>query len=208
MGIMLIFLLTACGNNPAEDVYQHLEAAVELEQPFEEQQQPLQNAEMRENELFEEIIAIGTSEIEKIQSLADEALNSIDSRKQMLDIEKESIEASYQEFIKIKEYKEQFEKEEVLSSLEELQAAMEERYQQYQLLYDSYNEAANRDQELFNQLKSEDLIMEELQTQVQSVNEQYEVVEEHKEAFNTATDSYNENKRNFYEAAELNISYD
>jgi hypothetical protein len=36
--LITIVLLTACGENPANTVYQHLENAVELEQPFEQQQ--------------------------------------------------------------------------------------------------------------------------------------------------------------------------
>lgn len=202
-----VVILSGCGEKPAETVYQHLEAAVELEAPFEQQQEPLQKAEARENELFEDIIGLGMNDLEQISSLADKALASIDSRVSMIEKEKESIEASYAEFAQIET---QFEKvEEGLSMfLEDLHKAMDERYESYQGLYETYVEATNKDRKLFEMLKRENLTMEELQAQIDLVNESYRDVTEQKEQFNRSTDEYNEKKRSFYEAAELNVRYE
>jgi hypothetical protein len=206
--LLTMFLLTGCGENPAESVYQHLEAAVELEEPFEQQQEPLQKAEMRENELFEEIISLGMDEFEGIVVLAEEAISSINSRESMLLQEKESIEDGYQEFLKIEEQFEDIEGEELSNLLEQLKSTMDERYEYYQQLYVSYNEAISLDKALFEMLKQEDLTMETLQEQIDKVNEKYGSVIEHKEQFNESTDRYNQVKREFYKKAELNVQYD
>ncbi|KHF40848.1 YkyA family protein [Halalkalibacter okhensis] len=205
--IVMMFFLTGCGENPAESVYQHLETAVELELPFEQQQEPLQKAEIRENELFEEIVTLGMNEYEEIVLLAEEALSSINSRESMLLQEKESIEESYQEFLKIEEQLEDIDGE-VLILLKELQTSMTERYDYYQQLHDRYSEAIQLDKSLFEMLQQEDLTMEELQEQIDKVNDIYEKVVVQKEKFNDSTDTYNELKREFYKKAELNVQYD
>ncbi|GAE28028.1 lipoprotein [Halalkalibacter wakoensis JCM 9140] len=99
---LVSILLSGCGENPAESVYHQLEAAVELEIPFEQQQAPLQKAELRENELFEQIIGLGMDEYEEIETLANEALESAQAREAMLQLEKESIEESFEQFQKVK----------------------------------------------------------------------------------------------------------
>ncbi len=205
--VIALGLLSACGEKPAETVYQHLETAVELEAPFEQQQEPLQQAEQKENELFEQIIALGMDEFEQISSLADEALVSVESRLTMVETEKESIEASYQEFSEIESLVGDAE-EEWSSTLAELSESMEERYHTYQELYSVYTEALNKDRALFEMLKEEELTMEDLQAQIDQVNESYRDVTEKKEQFNQSTDEYNEMKRSFYEAAELNVRYE
>ncbi|WP_332693784.1 YkyA family protein [Halalkalibacter lacteus] len=205
--LVTIVLLTACGENPANTVYHHLEAAVELEQPFEKQQEPLQKAEIRENELFEKIIALGMDEFEEIVQVADEAIVSIQSRETMIKKEKESIEESYQEFKKIEEV-EKIEDFELADVLTDLVKTMQDRYDHYQQLYDSYFEAINLDRTLFEMLQEEDLVMEDLQSQIDNVNETYEKVEGYKEEFNRKTDEYNQLKREFYKVAELNVLFE
>ncbi|MDT8859193.1 YkyA family protein [Alkalihalobacillus sp. MEB130] len=206
--LVTTMLLTGCGENPAESVYQHLEAAVELEMPFEQQQEPLQKAELRENELFEQIISLGLNEFDQIVELADEAIASINARESMLAQEKESIEESYLEFTQIEEKRETIEDEEMVNLLNELAETMNKRYDSYQNLYGSYEEAIQLDQQLFQMLQKEDVTMESLQEQINLVNDIYEKVNNHKENFNSYTDEYNSLKREFYEKAELNVQYD
>lgn len=207
LGGIFLGLLTACGEKPVETVYHHLESAVELEVPFEEQQEPLQGAEKRENELFEEIVALGLSDMERISSLSKEALSSIDSREEMLEKEKESIEASIDEFKQIEGQQEKID-EELVDQLMELKEKMLERYDSYQQLYDTYKQAIDGDRTLFTMLTKEELTLDELQEQIDLVNECYEQVTKNKEEFNRLTNEYNEEKRDFYESAELNVRYE
>ncbi len=201
-------LLTACGNNTTETIYTHLEEAVQLEAPFGEQQEPLQQAEQKEYELYEEIISLGMEQYEKIVELADQALQSIEERTEFTKIEKESLQASYDEFMLIEEVVDQIDDEEEKNSLTALREAMDARYESYQTLSEYYSDALSQDQELFTKLKQEDLTMEALQQEIDHVNEIYENVEEAKDDFNQATENYNELKKAYYETAGLNVSYE
>ncbi|GAE29908.1 YkyA family protein [Halalkalibacter hemicellulosilyticus] len=202
------FVLTACGGNPAQDVYEHLETAVELERPFEEQQQSLYQAEERENELFDEVITLGTSELDEIEPLIEEALESIETRLSMIEIEEESIEASFHEFSEIEQYENQFNETELEELFSSLLETMNTRYEAYHSLNEVYKEAAQADQDLFEAFLDEDLTLERLQELVDQVNDYYEAVDQQTQSFNRATDLYNESKRKFYEASDLNITYE
>ncbi|WP_062048460.1 YkyA family protein [Bacillus sp. JCM 19034] len=208
VSILTSLILVACGGNPAQDVYEHLELAVELEQPFEEQQQPLYQAEERENELFEEIITVGTGELSEIEPLVEEALESIESRLLMVEIEEESINVSFEEFNEIEQYKEQIAQTELEQAFTALLDTMNSRYEDYQLLNEAYKDAAEADKKLFESFLDEELTFEQLQEYVDTVNEKYAEVDQYTQSFNEATDLYNEKKRAFYEAADLNISYE
>ncbi len=205
-GFILVFL-AACGQKPADYVYKHLEKAVELEEPFEQQQEPLQEAEKKENEIFQEIVALGMGEIEEISRLADEALRSIDARAAMVETEKESIEASIEEFRLIEEQAKKVE-ENLNEQLIKLEETMEGRYKSYHALYEAYQDALEKDRALFQMLTEEELTLEQLQSQIDLVNDSYEKVSAQKEEFNRLTSEYNEGKRSFYEAAELNVQYE
>ncbi|WP_100404631.1 YkyA family protein [Bacillus solitudinis] len=205
--VLLILLLTACGNQSTEQIYTYLEKAVELEEPFQQQQEPLQEAEKKEFQWYEEAITLGMDEFEKVLSLSDEALASIDEREKMIMIEKESIERSFEEFNKIKLEFENIEDETILSDLEKLTETMENRYEAYQDLFDIYNQTIEEDRKLYTLLKDEDLDISTLQSQINTVNEQYELVMNSKENFNKLTDSYNEQKKLFYESVGLDVHY-
>ncbi|WP_158318611.1 YkyA family protein [Halalkalibacter akibai] len=208
IAVFAIGILTGCGERPVETVYHHLEAAVELEIPFEKQQEPMQKAELKENEIFDQIISLGLSDFEEIVSLAEEAIISIESREAMIQKEKQSIDESYNEFLNIKEQVDKINKDELITMLQELEDSMNTRYSNYNELNELYVQTLTEDRTLFELLKKEELTLEDLQDQINIVNELYEKVESKKEDFNTSTDTYNQLKRQFYEMAELNVQYE
>ncbi|SFL57114.1 YkyA family protein [Salibacterium qingdaonense] len=200
----VFLILNACGGNAAEQAYTHLEEAASLENGFEEQQEPIMNLEEKEQQLYEDMLSLGTEDMEQIQSLATEAVGLAEERKQLLEQEKESIESAYEEYQLAVEQMNQVEQ-----AREEAQAvkkAMENRYTSYQDLYESYQKAVEQDIELYHAFTNEDLEIEDLQNRIDTVNQQYSIVVENKDAFNSYTDEYNQAKQNFYEAAELDIS--
>lgn len=206
LGISLV--MAACGANPAETMYDHLEEAVALEAGFESQQKPLVEAEQKEHEIYEQIIELGISELEEIIALSDQAIQIVDERQEMMNIEKESIEAGYEEFVKIEEQIEKLDEEEVKQSALELLTIMENRYNSYQALFAEYEKALNLDRELYEMLKQEDANIDELQEQIDQINASYEIVVTLKDEFNEYTEQYNEQKREFYEKAELDVEYE
>ncbi|WP_100373365.1 YkyA family protein [Bacillus sp. FJAT-45037] len=200
-------VLVGCGNSATETMYEHLEKAVELEEPFAEQQQLIHEAEENEYQLYEKIIALGVDEIEEVSELANQALESIAMREELIQTEKESLNESKEEFEQVDSVVSELDREELKELADRLKAEMTKRYASYEELYAEYIKAIEEDQTLFEMLKDETLTMEDLQGQIDRVNDQYEIVHEKKETFNSYTQTYNETKRTFYEEAELDVHY-
>ncbi len=205
--VLLAVFLAACGKKTVEKIYEELEKAVELEQPFAEQQQPLQEAEKKENELFTKIVQLGLANSEEIKRLVEEALASIESREAMLETEKESIALSFQQLERLHEYVERLD-EPLATTLAEMIATVKKRYEAYEALYDVYRESLEEDRILFQMFLDEEATLQQIQAQIETVNELYERVDANKDRFNRLTTEYNEKKRAFYEKAELPVEFE
>ncbi|WP_270182053.1 YkyA family protein [Alkalihalobacillus sp. CinArs1] len=212
VGIISLFfcflILVGCqfGESTEEKMYNHLEEAVALEDQFREQQEPLAKAEKKEQGLYDEIVALSMDEFDKIKSLSEEAEALTEKRLEYLNNEKESIDKAYEEFENTKELSEDLEGE-VQKSANTLIEKMDKRYEAYQTLYKEYKAAIELDKKLYSMLQDKELTLEQLQEQIKSVNDQYTKVSEQKEKFNTYTTEFNEAKKAFYKAAELNVNY-
>ncbi|WP_017727124.1 YkyA family protein [Halalkalibacterium ligniniphilum] len=209
VGILLLMgMMIGCANTASEEVFVHLEEAVELENAFAEQQQLLLSAEEKEHALYEEMIALGMEAYEEIVERSNEAIALVEERLRIMDVEKESIEASYKEFREVEAYVSEVDEGAPRNQLKVLVETMSKRYDRYQLLYTNYREAAELDRALYEMLQDKELTIEALQKQINKVNEKYATVDEHKEAFNELTRAYNETKKSFYEAAKLDVLYE
>ncbi|WP_347550563.1 YkyA family protein [Pseudalkalibacillus hwajinpoensis] len=216
MGIISVFYcfllagLAGCqfGGSTEEKMYDHLEEAVALEDQFREQQEPLAKAEKKEQELYNEIVALSMDEFNKIESLSKEAEEYTDKRLEYLKKEKESIDKAYEEFEEVKDLAEDLESDAAKEAANTLIDKMDKRYKAYQQLSKEYKAAVEQDKKLYSSLQDKELTLEQLQEQIKGVNEQYSKVAEQKDAFNTYTTEFNEAKRAFYKAAELNVNYE
>ncbi|WP_226034576.1 YkyA family protein [Aquibacillus saliphilus] len=203
-----IFLLAGCsGESTTEDMYEHMEQAVTLEEDFADQQEPLVELEKKEKELYEEIINLGMDEFERVEELSQEALTAIEGRAEIIEIEKESIELAIEEFRKIKPLIEDIDDEELKEVADKMYTAMENRYNSYISLHDVYSNSLDKDKELYEMLQSEDLEEEELKNHIDTVNSTYDEVLEANETFNSDTDKYNQLKQDFYQKAEIDVEY-
>ncbi|MCA1012575.1 YkyA family protein [Halobacillus halophilus] len=206
-----IFIMTACtGPSAQEEVYNHLEEAVEKEEGFREQQQPLVKLENEEQELYKKIIDLNMDQFDKIQSLSKEAAGIVEERQEKLEAEKESIDAAKEEFDEIEPLIDELDEEnaEAKETAKELVDTMDNRYQAYQKLYEAYNEALKLDSELYEMLQNKELAEEDMEKKIESINNSYDQVIEANKEFNQHTDEYNKQKKELYEALDLNISYE
>lgn len=209
VGLVSIALLTACsGESATEKMYVHMEEAVELENDFVAQQEPLNELEVKEQALYQEITALGSDEMEEIVSLSDEALQSIEERKELLVTEKASIDASKEEFDKIEPLLSDIEDETAQTNANDMYDIMEERYQAYITLHDTYTVSLENDQALYELLKQEDVEEEAVSEHIDKVNLQYEKVIEANNVFSEKTNAFNESKKTFYESTDLNVTYE
>lgn len=204
-GIVTMLLLFAAGcdqtPDPEEQIHKILEDAVQKEKEFEQQQEPLVELEKKEKDLYSEIVSLSMKEFDKIVELSDEALGNLDKRSEILEAERKSILDSKEEFSKVEEPIKEIEDGKTKDLAAALKGTMEKRYKAHDDLYNAYKSALEKDRELYELFKKEDLKMNDLEEQVNSINETYEKVMEANEVFNDATKQYNKEKKSFYSTA-------
>lgn len=203
------FILFLSGCNPfqstPEKIHEVLENVVEKEVLFEEQQAPLVQLEKDEQRLYQEIMELGTKNIEEIVKKADEAIKIVEERNVHMENEQKSLEASEKEFKKVKPLIEKIDDTGIKDKADELYSVMIERYNTHDELYSAYLQGLEQDKKLYNMLKAEERSLEELETQIVKINEIYEKVIAANEKFNDLTKEYNDTKHAFYETSGLDI---
>ncbi|MGM8214315.1 YkyA family protein [Bacillaceae bacterium W0354] len=206
--VLLIIALAACSDkhNAAEDIYPHLEKSVELEDAFKNAQTELVALEEEENELYSQIIEINMNELDQVKDIADQAITTAGKRQKLIDQELESIKASKNEFDSINEFIEQLD-EEPKQFANEMVEMMNNRFEAFENLYQSYITSIEEDIKLYELLKDDELDKETLDEQVERVNQSYRTVKEHHQDFNDYTKQFNELKRKFYDASGLEVNY-
>ncbi|HEX6595257.1 MAG TPA: YkyA family protein [Bacillota bacterium] len=198
MMLLVIFVFTACGRSTEEKIYNHLEEAVLLEGEFKEQQKPISKLEKKEQEIYEEIISLDTDEFADIENLSEQAMQIIDERREKLELEKESIENSQKEFLKIEDLIGQIEDQTSKSIANELFETMSSRYEEYTTLNDLYKQTLELEEDLYKMLKDEEAEQEDVEKKIKEINEGIEDIIEANENFNTYTSKYNTLKKKLY----------
>jgi DNA repair exonuclease SbcCD ATPase subunit len=201
------FLLTGCVSKEktTERMYQALENVVEAEKAFEEQQEPLVELEKQEKEIYNQIMALGMKQHDEIVKLSDEALSIIDKRREHLQKEINSINASKTEFKNAEEIRNEIDDSEQKKKATELLGIMSNRYKVHNQLAKEYSSALDNDKELYQMLKNESISYEKLEDHVTNLNTIYQKVYDANEEFNELTAQYNEKKLEFYEEAGLKL---
>jgi hypothetical protein len=201
------FLLTGCVSEEktTERMYQALENVVEAEKAFEEQQEPLVELEKQEKEIYDQIMALGMKQHDEIVKLSDEALSIIDKRREHLQKEINSINASKTEFKNAEEIRNEIDDSEQKKKATELLGIMSNRYKVHNQLAKEYSSALDNDKELYQMLKNESISYEKLEDHVTNLNTIYQKVYDANEEFNELTAQYNEKKLEFYEEAGLKL---
>ncbi|NYE05360.1 DNA repair exonuclease SbcCD ATPase subunit [Bacillus niacini] len=205
--LAISFLLTGCVSKEktTERMYQALENIVEAEKAFEEQQEPLVELEKQEKEIYNQIMALGMKQHDEIVKLSDEALSIIDKRREHLQKEIDSINASKAEFKNSEEIRNEIDNSEQRKKVTELLEIMSNRYKVHNKLAKEYSTALDNDKELYQMLKNESISYEKLEDHVTNLNTIYQKVYDANEEFNELTAQYNKKKLEFYEEAGLKL---
>jgi PBP1b-binding outer membrane lipoprotein LpoB len=205
--LAISFVLTGCVSKEkaTERMYKALENIVEAEKAFEEQQEPLVELEKQEKEIYNQIMALGMKQHDEIVKLADEALPIIDKRREHLQKEIDSINASKTEFKNAEEIKNEMDNSVQKKKATELLEIMSNRYKVHNKLAKEYSSALDNDKELYQMLKNESISYEKLEDHVTILNTIYQKVYDENEEFNELTAQYNRKKLEFYEEAGLKL---
>ncbi|WP_194165706.1 YkyA family protein [Oceanobacillus sp. CFH 90083] len=209
MIISSLFLIAACSSKSSEEqIHDHLEEAIQLEEGYETTQQEIEELELQEQDIFSQIVDLDMDHFEQIQELSQEAISVVEQKQEKLAEERESIEASEEAFIQVESIISDLEDESVQQDAENMVAIMTERYTAYYDLNDTYQASTAQEKELYEMLQLEELDPNEVTEHLEALNENYEGIIALNGEFNQLTADYNEAKRTFYEASDLNVSYE
>lgn len=207
--IGFIFLLTACGGGSTEEkIYTHLEEAVHLEKDFQDQQDGINELEQEEQEIYDEIIDLTMDDFDKIEELANEAIETIEERESKIEIEKQSMDDSKEEFSNVEALIDKVDSEDVKTKANEMYEIMMERYEQYNQLHEDYLASLKLETSLYEMVQDKETEQEKVIDQITKINEKYEEILNDNEAFNQDTKEYNELKEEFYEIADIDVQYE
>ncbi|MEF3328674.1 YkyA family protein [Oceanobacillus sp. M60] len=207
--ISSLLFIAACSSKSAEEqIHDHLEEAIQIEEGYETQQQEIEELEQQEQEIFSQIVELDMEQFDQIQELSQEAISIVEQKQEKLGEERESIEASQEEFEQVESLISDLEDENVQQEAESMYDIMIERYTTYYDLNDTYQTSVDQEKELYEMLQQEELEQDEVTGHLEALNENYERIIALNEEFNQLTADYNEAKRTFYEASDLNVSYE
>lgn len=201
-------MLTGCTEkvSPVENMYTTLEAVVTEENGFNEQQDPLTELEMKEHELYQQIISLSKKEFDQIVLLSKEAFSVVEAREEKIELERQSMINSKEKFKEALDLLLTIEDENLKQQAEALVETMNSRYEAHENLYEAYKKGIGLDKELYTILQDENLTLEQLETKINEINEAYQAVLSANEEFNSLTKEYNESKQSFYEAAGMEVT--
>lgn len=202
--LMLAFFLTAC-SSAEEDVFKALEEVVVQEEEFEKQQNPLVELEEKEQEIFDKIMALNMDDFEEISTLADEAIENLTARQELIDKEKTSMEKSHEQFKKAEDKIKSIKDDKLKEQADKISVTMKERYDSYDEIYTTYKTSLDENKKIYELLKNEDLKLEDLESQIEVVNDTFVKIITANETFNELTEKFNEEKMDFYKAANLDV---
>lgn len=206
---LLLIILSACSSESTEEkIHTHLEETVLLEQEFEAQQSEITELEKQEQEIYAKVIDLGMDDFEEITQLSQDAITIIEERGEKIDTERESIHGAKEEFQSIEALLEDLEEGDAQTKGEEMYQTMIERYDTYDELYEAYKESLNLETELYTLLQEEEVEQDELNEQIEKINEKYEQILTANDAFNELTVEYNNLKQDFYEAANMEVTFE
>lgn len=206
---LFVALLSACnGDSVEENIYDHLEATVDQEEELHIYQDHMTGLEAKEKEIYDQIIDLTSEQFDDIKKLANEALDIIEQRLIYLNKEKDSIQASEEEFEQIKALIEELKDEEVKNKADEMYDVMIERYRAYDKWYEAYAASLALETELYTLLQQDDTIQKDVTNQVADMNDMYKQAQEAIDAFSEHTTMYNKLKKDFYQLTDLNIVFE
>ncbi|MCF3944735.1 YkyA family protein [Oceanobacillus alkalisoli] len=206
---LLLIVLSACSSESTEEkIHTHLEETVVLEQEFEAQQSEITELEKQEQEIYAQVIDLGMDDFEEITKLSQDAIALIEERKEKIDVESESIQAAKEEFQSIEALLDDLEEGDAKTKGEEMYQTMMDRYITYDDLYEAYKQSLDLETELYTLLQDEEVEQEVLNEQIEKINATYEQILTANDTFNELTVGYNELKQAFYEAANMEVTFE
>ena len=198
--IALSLLLSACtfGESTDTQLSNVLSVVYEKEEGYRDAQEELSELETQEQKTFNEVMELTQKDKEKVATLANELQTSVSKRLSLIEQETESMESAEASLSAFEELLNDTKDEEIKSLLEELKEALNNRFDEHNLVTEEYLKLAELQQSLYELLPNEETKQIDLQDQVDLVNSQNEKVQSAIQAFNESTQEVNRIKETIY----------
>jgi hypothetical protein len=200
IGFGFIIILASCNQkDPTNEINAHLEATVDIETSFEENQQHIFTLEKEDQEIYEEILALDADAYKEMVALSDKAIGLLDERAEYASQEKESMQASQTEFEKIQVLMDKVEDEKIKDMLHKLSDTMMERYEIYDRVFKEYTNSITLTKEHYRYFQEEHYSEKAMYETLEKVNNSYDEVTQLYKTFNDKTEEFNEQKKTYYD---------
>lgn len=195
-------LLSACsiGTSVEQQLSDSLTKIYEEEQGYRDAQAKLAELEKKEQLTFNQTMELTQEQKEKVGAKVEEMKLSLTERLTLLKEENDSIKGAQESLSSLDKIVEEAKEDQIKSSVSELQATMDARYEAHDVVSDEYQKLTDLQSDLYEMLANEETQQEELQEHVTKVNVQNELVQSAINAFNDATKKINDQKESVYDS--------
>ena len=193
-------VLSGCtfGASAHEQLSEALSSIYEEEKGYREAQKKLASLEKKEQETFNEVMALTQEDTEKVKTLVSELNDSVEQRLALLEEEKQSMKNAEEKVSAIEDVASEVKDDKSKTSIKELDKALDDRYAAHDKVSTEYEALTEKQTVLYEMLLNEETKQEDLQKQVAEVNSQNDKVQEAIQTFNESTIAINELKSNVY----------
>lgn len=193
LGLAVLFV-AGCSSDEDEllDFYNAFQETVEVEKEIETVSEEFNSLENEKGELQESLQDASEEELPKVSS---ELVENTDARIDQLDAEAGVMGESRSRMETSTQYIEEISNETNRDKAESLVEVMDARYQAHGDMIESYKSVLESEKEVFEYLGEEDVSQDEVDERLNSLNGQYEKVEETSAAFSEETGKVNELKK-------------
>mgnify|MGYP000641599867 CR=1 FL=1 len=193
-------VLSGCtfGASAHEQLTEALSSIYEEEKGYREAQKELASLEKKEQETFNEVMALTQEDTEKVKTLVSELNDSVEQRLALLEEEKQSMKNAEEKVSAIEDVASEVKDDKSKTSIKELDKAIDDRYAAHEKVTTEYEALTDKQTVLYEMLLNEETKQEDLQKQVAEVNSQNDKVQEAIQTFNESTIAINELKSNVY----------
>ncbi|MBU0904950.1 MAG: YkyA family protein [Planococcaceae bacterium] len=193
-------VLSGCtfGASAHEQLSEALSTVFEEEKGYRDAQKELASLEKKEQETFNEVMALTQEDTEKVKTLVSELNDSVEQRLALLEEEKQSMKNAEEKVSAVEDVASEVKDEKSKTSIKELDKALDDRYAAHDKVSTEYEALTEKQTVLYEMLLNEETKQEDLQKQVAEVNSQNEKVQEAIQTFNDSTIAINELKSNVY----------
>lgn len=202
-----MFILSGCGENAEEKVFNKLEETVEIEEGNEATKK-LNELEAKDKSLLNEIAALTEEDLEEINKKSDEAIKVNKQLKDTIEEEQSIYSDAEKQFKKSESSIDKIEEEPKKEIGLKMYKVMMERYDTYKELVKEYQSVIDERIKFYELMKDKDVKEDKVFEQVDKINKYNEKIMKLNDEFNKSTEEYNKLKKEFYEKMDLNIKYE